>query len=145
MSGPALRISIALLLALATAGCGTSEFVRKVNETWRPSIERGTRLVTADMIEDCRARIFERTKKTEEVSPLTTDINLTKLVVNQRYLFLLMKEDLQPGDIFVLVGRFKYLNWGLPGEGRWGCSWKMVGDTATFIDVLGPTDFKIRI
>lgn len=145
MSGSGRRIFTALLLTLATAGCGTSEFVRKVNETWQPSIDRGRRLVTAAMIEDCRTRIFERARKEEEVSPLATDINLTKLVINQRYLYLLMKEDLQPGDIFVLVGRFKYLNWGLPGEGRWGCSWKMVGDTATFIDVLSPADFKIRI
>ncbi|MDI4667146.1 hypothetical protein K9U40_22905 [Xanthobacter autotrophicus] len=145
MSGTVRRVPLLLPLLATLAGCGTSEFVREVNRTWEPSIERGKKLVTPAMVEECRARIFERTREQEEVSPLTTSIDLTKFLVNQRYLIKLMQEKLEPGDIFLLVGRFKYKSWGLPAEGRWGCTWKMIGDSAEFIEVVSPADFKANV
>ena len=139
------RALVALGLIVVLPGCGTSEFVREVNATWEPSIARGKQLVTPAMIDECRARIFAATKEEQEVTPLATNIDLTKFVVNKRYLILLARENLQPGDIFLLVGRFKYQHWGLPGEGKWGCTWKMVGDSAEFIEEVSPSDFKANI
>lgn len=137
--------ALAGLALLASPGCVSPDLIREVNAGWQPFIDRGKRLVTPAMVDECRERIFTLTKEREEISPLEANLDLNKFISTHRYPFIQAKEDVDLRDIFLLVGVFKYQNWGFPARGRWGCTWRMRGESVAFRDVVSPADFKVNV
>jgi hypothetical protein len=116
--------------------------MQKINEPWVEADIKANGLVTPQLAEECKEKVFSTTNAKEQLAPFASNIKITQFIAN-RWAILLLARESSLYNVFVLSGPFSYMFWGAPKSGRYGCIYLFRGDHLEFVDVVNPSSFKV--